>query len=1169
MLRFHGISRRDGGDLDGIHLLWSPPYPTGYCLDGFTIERRRVDEQERFRCFDINPIDFQRARDQGFTDILDARIWASPTDQLNPSSAPWSCRVELRATHHDLRLNSPDALCAFAARADGTVVDGRSFTGMSCRLTGAGIAVVWIITNTPKSEIKICGDEAGLKDWENARELVKSLQVPFRNVNPATPGLTEEQQLAKHRAEPESLDGDFTEVSRYGNAAYSREFGVSAWRTTTHDPDTERSRWDTSPLGFVVATSAVDPAWRRALGFAFLDNIDLTDGAIYDYRISGLVPRADRDERRLDFHTIPRGQTLPRRFRLTDLDVICNRTPVIEAEVASGDAPFALWKGINVDRIHLILPQSTTRIALEGRSDGPLDLVGFSGFLPVATLTEPLAGRTVFDFGTPVKEVIIKGRAFITAFMPEPLAPGVDPAEPVEISEIVRGIRFIPTSPPDPPTDVAAVNLGSAVRAARRGQRDDTVGFEVSWMPPLRLDPGILPWWPPDARTAPPTDVATYRLERTWDGQPFEPPPGSRGLHVASRNLDPRTEAIAPGADLLSIYPPANETGLAAGAEVRAIDAFEEDAPKFGTEVTYGVSSVDAIGRTSARALAPPEPLEKHTRPPAPVGPPVAPPSTPEDDPLVAPSGVQARLLQANDPDLTAAERAIVDAEGDVVLLRWGWGRAQRELDPLVKEFRIYDAEGRLSEILATIGGPPVALASGGWRLNCTFSREVSVDEFVGTTVTLGLAYQVAAHGGGLSGAVDLAPAVIDPLRSPLGDLITLIRTDGAEEDPEAWDTRLQIEARVPTPSDPDETESYEVILPASWIAVSPSSRRQVRSFGVSAADRESYVDDRRLAVEPSPRSGNESPVALAEVVARYRGRPSLTIADLGPVPSITLDRAAAEAVYLELTPADYLPAGASPLTRMRIERAQASAVLPRLVIDGSGIRLKDKTGAETTWVLSPADDAQLRSEAAERAISDRFLAHAAARLTDIDEAFDKVSDADPTRSLRDALPNTPARWIYRLRALDAGGRASAEGQILEVVVRVPQPARALLPELTALDLADGTATVTVKVRAADGPVFLANSNDPRAQVARAELSSIRNRPDLAAADRYLVRDDRGDVLTLTQVTPGADGIASASFAVPDRSHFHVWAFAVSGDDVPSRLVGPLHAFRGYPAEDA
>ncbi|MDP5218556.1 hypothetical protein Q5Y75_15110 [Ruegeria sp. 2205SS24-7] len=1148
-------------------MIWTPPYPTGYALNGFTIERKVFEDQERFQCFDITPIDFERARLQGFTDIIEARVWATPTDQKDPASGPWTYRIVLRQTHDDLRLNSSDAIAAFAARADGTIVEGRAFVGSACRLTGPNISIIWVVTPTPRSPLRICGAEVEKADWEGAQVIATDIQVPFQAVNPATPDLDSERALAVTRAQPNPLNGEFAEVSRYGNVAYGRHFDAAAFHVTSHDPDAERSNWDTTPLGFVLAATAVDPAWRRALGFGFLDRFDLTDGQAYDYRISGHVPRADRDEARHDFHTVPRGQSLPRNFRLGDLELLCFANPVVEVEEA-GEEPIPLWKGIRCDGLWLFLPEPTDRIAMDGFSDGALELTGMVSHAPVTTIVEPLNGRTVFDFGTPVQQILVKGPGFFSGFMPRPLAPGLDPKEPVEISEFIRGIRFQATAPPDPPTDIEAINLGSALRTARRQQRDDTIGFEVSWMPPLRMDPGILNWWPADASTAPPTDVAGYRLERSWDGQPFVPPNAAGGLHMPSRNRDPRTEALVPGSDMLAVYPPANATGLAEAAEVRAIDAFDDIPPPLGTNVTYGISSVDAIGRASARALAPPARLEKRTRPPVPIAPPSPTPADTEADSLVTPSGVQVRLLQATDPDLTPAERARVDAEGDIVVLTWGWGPQQRELDPLVEEFRIYGAEGRLADITATITSAPVALASGGWRLSCNLSRPVEANEFVGTRVILGLAYSIAAHGAGTSAIIDLEPATADPSRSPVGTIMTLIRTDGGAEDPEAWDNRLGTVPRVPLPADPQATESYEIALPAAWISVSPASRRQIRSFGVSAADGEPYVTDRRAAIEPSPRPGNESPVSGGEVIARYRGRPTLAIADLGPVASVTLDRAGADQVHLDFEPANYLPSAApAAQPRMRIERAPASAVLPRIVIEASGISLMDSAGAKTPWALSPSDEAALRIEASERAISDRFLAHAAARLTDIGEKFQIVADANPSISTRDMLPNSAGRWVYRLRALDAGGRASLEGQVLELVVRIPQPARAILPQLTGLDLQAGIATVNLQVRGSGARVFLVTSNDSRVSVARAEMSTIRNRPDLDISDRFFVRDDRGTLLTSTEVTPIADGTVSQVFAVPDRAHFHVWAYAVSADGVPSRLVGPLHAFRGYPAE--
>ena len=86
------------------------------------------------------------------------------------------------------------------------------------------------------------------------------------------------------------------------------------------------------------------------------------------------------------------------------------------------------------------------------------------------------------------------------------------------------------------------------------------------------------------------------------------------------------------------------------------------------------------------------------------------------------------RLLQSDDPDLTDDERARIAAEGEVVVLRWGWGPDQRELDPHVTEFRVYEAAGRLIEILARVTGPATPTGTGSWRVPCSFSRPIAAE---------------------------------------------------------------------------------------------------------------------------------------------------------------------------------------------------------------------------------------------------------------------------------------------------------------------------------------------------------------------------------------------------------------------------------------------------------
>ena len=88
--------------------------------------------------------------------------------------------------------------------------------------------------------------------------------------------------------------------------------------------------------------------------------------------------------------------------------------------------------------------------------------------------------------------------------------------------------------------------------------------------------------------------------------------------------------------------------------------------------------------------------------------------------------------------------------------------------------------------------------------------------------------------------------------------------------------------------------------------------------------------------------------------------------------------------------PADLLPAGvtAGPLTR--IERCPASAILPRIVVDATSVRLRLQSGALVAWPLSAADEAALRAGLDARATPDKFLAAAAQRIGPLD-AFERI----------------------------------------------------------------------------------------------------------------------------------------------------------------------------------
>ena len=213
MIRFHAVSRRDGSPHDGIHLLWSPPYPAGHSLDGFTIFRRE-SMRDKDLCFGLSLSVLATARSAGHVAIPEALVWARDASSKDGRRIRWTYRIELVRRHSAVTVSGGPALAVFAGLADGTVIAGVDFTGSSVTLHGTDIGVIWIVTETTKSEFRICGDLVDERAWREARAIVKNLQVPFASVNTAVVTNDDGRALAKDRAQPDVFDGDFDEVSQ-------------------------------------------------------------------------------------------------------------------------------------------------------------------------------------------------------------------------------------------------------------------------------------------------------------------------------------------------------------------------------------------------------------------------------------------------------------------------------------------------------------------------------------------------------------------------------------------------------------------------------------------------------------------------------------------------------------------------------------------------------------------------------------------------------------------------------------------------------------------------------------------------------------------------------------------------------------------------------------------
>ena len=227
--------------------------------------------------------------------------------------------------------------------------------------------------------------------------------------------------------------------------------------------------------------------------------------------------------------------------------------------------------------------------------------------------------------------------------VPDPLDPALDPDEPVEISQTIYGVEFVPTAAVHSrPRRSAVVNLSDPARTAARGVLDTNRGFEITWDAPDTISASALPYFPADASSAPPTEVARYRLERSWAGRPFAPT-----LTMEHRSPDatcrrPRTQRRGASTCSRRFLRQTLRRGRTQIWSTRS----RRSRPTCSATATTSPIECSRLTRRDVnrhRRTSAPTPLRKFVRPPAPAAPPIV---APLDPAAVPPSGVQVRLLQ-------------------------------------------------------------------------------------------------------------------------------------------------------------------------------------------------------------------------------------------------------------------------------------------------------------------------------------------------------------------------------------------------------------------------------------------------------------------------------------------------------------------------------------------
>ncbi|MDQ3136266.1 MAG: hypothetical protein M3Q93_01600 [Gemmatimonadota bacterium] len=1135
---------------------------------------------------------------------------AAPSFAVAQPHACLRYRLACSASHLEVRVTIGVASALGIARREGNVVGvavGTSTTGSQVLTFGGRLDELLLYVPQAATSLEICADlpvdpAAEEREWGSEPYLARGIQVPARSVNPALGGAADELALATSRlVGGELLDpARFADVARTLNDSAAQAARVSPVLRTTQMRDAaddlflEVRAW---PLALALLAR---PAWRRALGFGYLDRgVGLVPGDLYDYRITGYFRQRDVGEFLFGFHTVPTGIALPPAFQLGPVRLSTIAPAAVELLPSAGAGALRSTgrKGVRLDgaqRLTLEFPAPITRLTLELEAVPGHSLryeattTTFIFGLPAGTVDLPVPAdpRVELAFADPVDTVVLSGVGFVYALR---FATGTPPDDIVPVSVVLPGVRYEATALPASPPFLGTTNLQQAPLVGDPQITTRTppqaMGFELAWLPPPPSGlPPLLPW-PADLDAGPPFDVLGFQLERRRVDVPdaFAPvdddgdPDTLFGGHRGSRG--PSTP-LAYGADLLELFPETPRPIPPVHAFLSAPDVLvseETGGPPPGSLHQYRLFAVDMLGRRSAPRVGSVVRLEKRRPPPQPVGPGTVPPPG-----AIVPGGVRARVLQASDPELSPEDVATLGAGSNAIMLEWGWTGQERGRDPYAREFRVYWQPVPPDEVPGSLTGA-ATLVGGRWQIAATMDRTLSANAMRGSFLRSGgRPFRVAGHAAGAGFAVELEPSLIRPPEPPAaGAFVFRPVLDGSELRPAAWSERVDVLA-IGAP----EQLSYVLRDRLTLDAAHPRARVWV---GVSTADDQTYVPDERAAATTNGgRPGNESSIAAVVVEARYLGRPAFVVPP--PLPDVpervtrepTGDTVTATIDLPALLPGVVVPAG----HRVVIERVGFDALVTRIGArpdDRIRVTFPDETATDYA-LANPGDQAdflqQIRAGVASQ-VEGRFLMDFLLRFpVELDTLWRRAL-AEPVAfgPITDTLPSQTERHVHRARLVDAAGHVSEGAAIVPQILRVASLRMPRAPELVVVG--DATDALTVRAAVADAPdlrwlVLFRLADDAAAAfdartLERAQLLRLPDRRDLYPNDGLRLRLADGSLLApAAAVDLTSAGVlepplrrVSAQLPVGFDRRAAVWAVTLTRDGIPSRFAGPMLAMAG------
>jgi hypothetical protein len=1054
--------------------------------------------------------------------------------------------------------------------------------------------------------LTLCGAPDNQSDWADVPFIARGIQLPLRSLDPALASATDEAKKAEGRliaGEPfpaaaftrlAAILDDSVNVS--GDQPLT---AVTFSRTRASDAFTEIRTWP-----FAMSLMA-DPRWRRMLGFGYFDaGGGLVAGTAYEYRISARFRRRDLEETAHGFHTVPAGTTLPMVFRFGSL--LCQTGGSARVDVLSPPAADVLEatavKGLAIgptapagSDLRLDFAAPVDRIVLE-LAPRPGDALSYQA--ATALLIPGLGGGTTLrgnlairprvelSFSQRISSLTLTGSCFLLAIREVASPPGTGPDDELPFSTVTAPVVYQSTPNPAPPLKVGTTHLQTAPLLGDANLSTRTPphfpGFCVRWQPAPPAGVAPVTSWPPDLAAFPPLDSVGFYVERRRvDTQGSFAPVGTPDeLIYGNRSARRDPPPLAPGVDLQDTFPehstPVPPVSLFVQLDDVLIDANGQGSPP-GSLHQYRVSAVDVVGRRSPPALGSVVRLEKRLPPPMPVGPVLAndTPAPPPPGVQVVPAGVRTRVVLADDPDLSPADRAQLRYSRNAVVLEWGWRKSvEQRNDPFASEFRLYLQTDPPDRVRLTLGGVPAPI-TGGYRMQAVASHPLRKDELVDRYLHAGYPFRVLANDAGTAIQIDLEKPILGSTTPQAASLTVAREPTGELQRPSTFGQRVDVRPI-------GDTSPYWFRDCLTLDGDHATARIWV---GVSAADAEIYVADELPVSAPNGgRPGNESRIAVAEVAARYRGRPRLTVPSPAPglpdLADVLLNEPVGDSVACPLDLPALMP-GLEPVpTRVVVERMGLDALLLRTRVDGGAIAVDVDDGSTLRYTLTGGTDqadftAQLQSGQPMR-VQSKFLLDLARRaLGGIDTLFTASPlGVVPYGPVIDALPEKAERYVHRLRLVDNAGHISSEAALLPQVVRVPSLRAPAPPQLIVEDGGADSLTAQFSFRAAFdlrwAVVFTHtggwSETSDDAQI-RPQLLRQPNLPARYPDVGIRLRLADGTILAPTAkalVPPApADGPAqslSIDFTPGFEKRVTMWAILITRDGIPSRIAGPQMA---------